>query len=158
VTARKLAPLGLVLKGGTWYLVALAGKTIRTYRAANIADAEETDEEFARPKGFDLAKHWSKSSRAYESSVYRERAQVRISPRGLVRLELLGPHVTEAATRTASKPDAQGWVRCTLPIESIEFGARELMRLGREVEILGPPLLRHYMAATLAAMAEMYRL
>ena len=30
---RKLGPLGLVLKGGVWYLVAQSGKAIRTYRA-----------------------------------------------------------------------------------------------------------------------------
>jgi predicted DNA-binding transcriptional regulator YafY len=157
VVSRKLGPLGLVLKGGTWYLIAQAGKAIRTYRAANISDAEASDEDFGRPKNFDLAKHWALSSRAYESGVYRERALVRISPRGRTRLELLGPYVMEGAERTASKPDGEGWIRCTLPIESIEFGARELMRLGEEVEVLGPPPLRRYMATTLAAMAKMHK-
>src|SRR6202000_376777 len=52
---RKLGPLGLVLKGGVWYLVAMSGKSIRTYRVAQMLDVEMTDETFARPKGFNLA-------------------------------------------------------------------------------------------------------
>src|SRR4029077_7349258 len=43
---RRLAPLGLVLKAGVWYLVAQSGNAVRTYRAANIHDAEVTDETF----------------------------------------------------------------------------------------------------------------
>ncbi len=152
--SRKLAPLGLVLKGGVWYLVAQSGRAIRTYRAANIQDAEITEETFARPRGFDLAAHWAKASRDYETGVYRERAEIKLSPRGVALLELLGPYVGEAHAKTASRPDAEGWVRSTIPIESIEHGARDLMRLGRDVEVIGPPLLRRYMAVTLSAMAK----
>jgi predicted DNA-binding transcriptional regulator YafY len=149
---RKLGPLGLVLKGGTWYLVAQSGKSIRTYRAANIHDAEVLDEPFARPKGFDLAAHWATSSRDYEAGVYRERAEVRLSPQGYALLELLGPYVTEAAARTMQKPDAKGWIRCTLPIETTSFGVRELMRLGDDVDVLGPPALLAHWRERLAAM------
>jgi predicted DNA-binding transcriptional regulator YafY len=149
---RKLGPLGLVLKGGTWYLVAQSGKAIRTYRAANIHDAEVLEEPFARQKGFDLAAHWAASSRDYEAGVYRERAEVRLSPQGYALLELLGPYVTEAAARTMQKPDAKGWVRCTLPIETISFGVRELMRLGDDVDVLGPPALLVHWRERLAAM------
>ena len=61
-------------------------------------------------------------------------------------LDLLGPYVTRAASETASKPDRAGWVRCKLPIESFDFGLRELMRLGTDVNVLGPPALRALMA------------
>ncbi len=155
--ARLLGPLGLVLKGGTWYLVAQAGKAIRTYRCANIADAVATDEPFTRPKGFDLAAHWEQASRDYESGVYRERAGVRLSPRGFSLLEMLGPYVTVAAEKSAGKPDASGWIRCTIPIETIAYGTRELMRLGDEVDVLEPPVLRKHWKATLAAMAKRAR-
>jgi len=154
--ALKLAPLGLVLKAGDWYLVAQIGKSIRTYRVANILDAEITDEPFDRPKAFDLAAHWAKSARAYEEGVYRESAEVRLSPRGLEMLELLGPYVKEAARGTA-KPDPDGWVRCTLPIESVRHGVHELIRLREEVEILGPPELRKAIVDVLSGMARHHR-
>lgn len=153
---RRLAPLGLVLKGGTWYLVAQKGKSIRTYRVANIQDAEIREEAFTRPKDFDLAAHWDRASRDYEAGVYREHADVRLSPKGLGLLDLLGPHVMRAAAKTAGTPDGAGWVRCTLPLESFDFGVRELLRLGEEVAVIGPPALRTQMARTAQRIAKVH--
>jgi predicted DNA-binding transcriptional regulator YafY len=157
IYGRKLGPLGLVLKGGVWYLVAISGKSIRTYRVAQMLDAQVTDEPFARPKKFDLAAHWEKSSRDYEAGVYREEAEVRLSPRGVDQLPALGPFIVAAAKASAGKPDRNGWVRCRLPLESFETGVRELMRLGDEVEIIGPPALRETLRASLAAIARRNR-
>jgi len=153
---RKVAPLGLVLKAGIWYLIARRDKSIRTYRAANIHDAEVCDEAFIRPKAFDLALHWAKAAREYEAGVYHAHADVRLSPTGMLLLELLGPHVTEAASRSAEKPDRHGWRRCTLPLESFDFGIRELMRLGEDVEVIGPAALRKQMAAAAKRIAQVH--
>jgi predicted DNA-binding transcriptional regulator YafY len=151
---RTLAPLGLVLKGGVWYLVAQGGKSIRTYRAARIRDAELCEETFERPRDFDLAAHWAEAARAYEAGVYRAVADVRLSPRGLELIDLLGPHVAEAAARSARRPNRAGWVRCLLPIESLDAGVRELMRLGEDVNVLGPPALRAQLVETAACVAR----
>ena len=153
VYPRKLGPLGLVLKGGVWYLVAQSGKSIRTYRVAQIVEAETSDEEFARPERFDLAAHWEQASHAYETGVYREQADVRLSPKGMQLVELLGPHVTEAVRKSA-KRNRRGWTRCTLPIETIRQAVRELMRLGDDVEVLGPPALRARIAEVSLAVAK----
>ena len=150
---RRLGPLGLVLKSGVWYLVAQSGRAIRTYRIAQIVDAEITDEVFTRSKNFDLATHWNQTSRTYEAGLYREQAEVKLSPRGIKLLDLLGAHVANAAAKSA-KREPDGWTHCTLPIESIRQGARELMRLGDDVEVLGPPALRACIAETAAAMAK----
>src|SRR5262249_49393532 len=50
VSSRRLNPLGLVLKAGTWYLVADSGGQMRTYRVSNIVELTPTDERFTRPK------------------------------------------------------------------------------------------------------------
>jgi predicted DNA-binding transcriptional regulator YafY len=153
---RRVGPLGLVLKGGVWYLVAQAGKRTLTYRVANIEGAQASDEPFARPEGFDLAAHWAKSSRDYELAYYRGHAQVRLSPRGLRLLAPLGPHVVAAAKESAGPPDADGWVACSLPIESLDDGVREMLRLGAEAEVVGPPALRARVVATLAEIGARY--
>src|SRR5262249_2906403 len=97
---RRLRPLGLVLKGGVWYLVGASGRAVRTYRVGQMVAAEITEESFVRPKNFDLAAHWNEASRAYEASLYNEQAEVSLSPRGMALIDLLGPHVKEAAARS----------------------------------------------------------
>jgi predicted DNA-binding transcriptional regulator YafY len=157
IYARKLGPLGLVLKGGVWYLVAMSGKSIRTYRVAQMLDVEAMDEAFARPKTFDLAEHWERSSSTYEAGVYREEALVRLSPKGMDRLEALGSHVAAAAADSAGKPDRDGWVRCRVPLENFDLGVRDMLRLGDEAEVLGPPAFRAQVAKTLKALTARYR-
>jgi len=154
---RKLGPLGLVLKGGTWYLVAQSGKSTRTYRVSAIFEPEMLDEAFARPRDFDLPAYWRRASEDYEAGLYGEMAEVRLSAKGMTRLDTLGHAVAEAARKTASRPDRQGWVRCMMPIETVEVGARELLRLGEDVEIEGPPALRKEMDRLLSAMLTRYR-
>lgn len=155
--ARRVRPLGLVLKAGTWYLVAQRGKLLRTYRASNIACAEMLDETFVRPKDFDLVAYWTKSSREYEAASYRENAVVRLSPRGRGTLDLLGPYVVASAAKTAGPPDKDGWVRCTIPLESVGYGVRELLRLGDDVEVLEPAPLRAELKKRLEDIARLYR-
>lgn len=154
VGPRRIAALGLVLKGGVWYLVAQDRQSIRTYKAANIERARVCAQGFTRPGGFNLAAHWARASSDYEAGVYHEQADVKLSPRGVDLLGLLGPFVVEAAARTSRKPDRKGWVRCTVPLESIDGGVRELMRLGNEVNVIGPPALRVRLAETAARFAR----
>jgi predicted DNA-binding transcriptional regulator YafY len=153
---RKVGPLGLVLKAGVWYLVAQKGNSFRTYRVGRISEAEVLDEPYSRPPRFDLAAWWERSSREFEESSYRESATVRLSPRGRLLLDLLGPYVAAAAAKTASEPDHKGWVSCTIPLESAGYGIGELMRLGVEVEVVSPAVLRSRMADTLREALRHY--
>jgi len=98
---RRLQPLGLVLKAGVWYLVAQVGDQPRTYRVSNIIDLAVTEEPFERPKDFDLTRFWVTSSRAFETSVYHSNATLRVTARGLAKLDVLGSLVAQAAAETA---------------------------------------------------------
>ena len=153
-TDRTLSPLGLVLKAGTWYLVAIGRSVPRTYRVDAIRALESTGESFERPSGFDLAAHWTASVQAFEASLYQGTATIRLSPLGMERLPVLAAAAVEMARRTVSPPDAAGWVQAEIPIETIDHAARELLKLGVEVEVLTPSELRQAMrdaATTLAA-------
>lgn len=44
----------------------------------------------------------------------------------------------------------------TLPVESAEVAAAELLRLGAEAEVLAPPQLRARMAEQAARLARLY--
>jgi predicted DNA-binding transcriptional regulator YafY len=152
---RRLHPLGLVLKAGNWYVVAERSDQRRTYRVSNIQALAATAERFTRPKDFDLVRFWTESSRAYEVGLYRDQAVLRASPRAIQRLERLGATVVDAARESAEAPDKEGWMRITIPIESVEQAAIDLLTLGTEAEILKPRELRRRLAATARAMAKM---
>ena len=154
VSSRRLNPLGLVLKAGTWYLVAESGGQMRTYRISNIVELSSTEEPFTRPKDFDLVRFWSASARAYEVGIYRDKAMLRVSARGFERLHWLGAAVLEAARETASAPDAKGWMTVEVPIESIDQATVYFLQLGTEAEVLKPRELRRRLAASAREMAK----
>ncbi|HEY1176430.1 MAG TPA: WYL domain-containing protein [Phytomonospora sp.] len=154
---RTLDPLGLVLKAGTWYLVAARGGKPRTYRVATIRSIEVLDDPAVRPPGFDLAAHWASGVAEYESRVSRTYARVSLSPRGFADLTDLLPTVPKRAGEDASPPDGDGWREVTLPMESTGHAVGQLLRFGRDARVLGPPELVAAMAAEIAAVADFYR-
>ena len=154
--SRRLKPLGLVLKAGVWYLVAQVGEQTRTYRVSHMLEATPSVERFARPRDFDLAVTWAGAARAYERGVYRDKAVLRASPAGMRRLELMGAPVARAAAETAGPPDSKGGRRVTIPIESVEQAATDLIRLGTEIEVLEPAALRKRIADLARAVTRVY--
>lgn len=147
-TARRvLEPLGLVLKAGAWYLVArVAGtpgeRTYRTYRLASLLGVTPSARVFKRPRGFDLARSWQVSSAKFESELRQLQVRARVSPRGLkwmlnARMQAAVVPATHSGLRAL--PD---WLEVLLPTESIEEGARQLLALGAEIEVIEPAALR----------------
>ncbi|MBA2280535.1 MAG: YafY family transcriptional regulator [Acidimicrobiia bacterium] len=156
---RTLDPLGLVLKAGTWYLVARCGDDLRTYRASRILAAEVLDERFDRPEGFQLADHWADSADAFERTKRVEEARCRVRASCVRELRwAIDPSAARAVEDQAAAlgADHDGWLELTIPTEKLEYLATELLRLGPNVEVLEPPELRDRMAETTAAMAAMY--
>jgi len=140
---RRLDPLGLVQKAGTWYLVARHGEDLRTYRVARIDAAEIRDERFERPDGFDLASWWAESSAAFDRSMLRTSVRVRLSPGAARRLaEVTDQVAAREALATAEPPDHAGVTTVDLPVESVEVAAHQLLSLAPEVEAVAPPELR----------------
>jgi predicted DNA-binding transcriptional regulator YafY len=153
---RRLQPLGLVLKAGVWYLIAQVGDQPRTYRISNITDLAVTEESFKRPKNFDLMRFWVTTSRAFETSVYHSSATLRVTARGLAKLDVLGSLVARAAAETATPQDADGWLSVTIPIESIDRAASGLIALGADAEVVEPLELRERLVTTVQELVHLY--
>ncbi len=156
VRDREVEPLGLVLKAGNWYLAALSEGKLRTFRLSSIQKLTVLETGFKRPPDFNLAQYWVQSAQRFEAGIYRDSAVLRVSPQGLKHLQRMPPAIAEAATRTAEAPDAQGWVRVVIPIESVEYAAHDLLRLRAEAEVLAPPALRERLADTAQRLAALY--
>jgi predicted DNA-binding transcriptional regulator YafY len=159
VVDRVLEPLGLVLKAGTWYLVASVPadhRGPRTYRVSRVHAAAALDESFERPTGFDLEAHWAGYQRDYEQRLFHDTATIRLSPAGRQLLFLIGAAAARAGHAAMSEPDADGWATTTVPTESVKHAHHALLQLGADVEVVAPAELRELVAASARAMVERY--
>jgi predicted DNA-binding transcriptional regulator YafY len=161
---RELEPYGLVLKAGVWYLVARAADPgagpaddLRVYRLERFTEVAPTGEGFERDEDFDLPGFWEERAAAFARSLLHEEVVVRLSPAGARRL----PHITDRAAAdealAAGTPDDEGRITVTLRVESHEVAYGQLLALGPEAELLGPPRLRERFAETAARIAALYR-
>jgi predicted DNA-binding transcriptional regulator YafY len=144
---RLLEPLGLVLKAGTWYLVARREGEMRTYRVARVETAELLDETFERPSHFDLPSYWLESSAAYERDVPRLEVVVRVDP-GFI--DELRDHVGEPSMATAEQlddHDPEGWTHLRLRMTYPDEAPARLLGMGSHIEVIGPPEARQRVVA-----------
>ena len=159
VVDRVLEPLGLVLKAGSWYLVASAredGRDPRTYRVSRIHTAAVRDEAFERPAGFDLQTHWADYQREYAQRLFRDTATIRLSADGRSLLFLIGSAAARAGQAAMQPPDPGGWARTVIPIESVRHAHHALLQLGADVEVIEPAELRALVAGSAQLMARRY--
>ncbi len=172
VVQRRLAPLGLVQKGGLWYLVAAADGQPRSYRVAYIESLAIEPEPAssvaaagtaataaaagtALLPGFDLQAYWTHFAADFEARMHAAQAQVRARPAALRPLARMS-HAMAQAVAAAPPSDALGWHHLTIPIESIEVAVGELLRLGPEVQAQGPPELLAALRRALQALNGVY--
>src|SRR3569832_1889221 len=91
---RRVAPLGLVLKGGSWYLAGQVDSSVRTYRIARVLDCTALDDPFDRPADFDLAAYWQAATLRLEAEMHPNVAVVRLARFGGKLLDALSqPYV-----------------------------------------------------------------
>lgn len=153
---RRVEPLGIVLKGGAWYLVAQVDQFPRTFRISRIRKAEMLEEHFHYPEAFDLEAYWSESIEHFERNLHPNRAEIRLSPWGIdMMVELLPPYVRAGAV-VSEHADTHGWRQVSLSVGSMSQATLEILRFGTEAEVIGPPELRAKMADVAAHLAKIY--
>jgi predicted DNA-binding transcriptional regulator YafY len=141
VVRRTLDPLGLVLKGGAWYLVARRSAGMRVYRVSRFASVRIREDGFDRPEGFELAAYWDEWSRSFEAS--RPRVEVTL-------------RASELALRFLPRDLRREDGVFVVGFESLEAAFRELLKFGPDAEVLEPLELRDRLAATAAEVAALY--
>ena len=148
-------PLGLVLKAGVWYLAARGAGKIRVFRVSNIFDPKADEATFEWPKDFRLPTWWQGEQARFEAELFATAATVRASPEGCKRLAQQSPRGADAVA-TAGAPDERGWREMTLMVEDSDHGAREMIALGAEVEVVVPDSFRARIGTLAQAIAVMH--
>lgn len=149
---RTVDPIGLVQKGSSWYMVGRVGHDFRTYRIAAVKALTTLEEGFERPKGFDLAEHWAKQLERFEQDLRQEVATVRATAFGRKLIAELGAYGEKVVAEAG--PEANGWAELTFPYETAEQGARVLLGIGPDVEVLAPESLRAEMRDMVGRIAQ----
>jgi predicted DNA-binding transcriptional regulator YafY len=154
---RTIGPLGLVLKGGVWYVIAVTDGQFRTYRASRVVEATLLDDPVERPDDFDLAAYWAESSAAYERDAPTVEVVVRIAEEQAWRIaDVYGRAALDAAERL-DEPDPDGWLRLRLKVSWPDEVATRLLAVGPSLEVLEPADVRDRVIATAGRVVARYR-
>lgn len=163
VISRELAPLGLVLKGNTWYLVAAGADqagpdfaAIRTFRVSEMLDVVGLDRRFDQPVSFNLAGHWRESTALFEKELLHGLlATVIVDDQALRAVEAHRlPAIRDAGRAAIPRKDGRRELR--LPLESVSHAIPVLRALGPGIEVVAPAELRASVIADLRELLAPY--
>ncbi|HEX6817570.1 MAG TPA: YafY family protein [Ktedonobacterales bacterium] len=132
-------PLGLVVKGSVWYLVATIEGSPRTYRVSRIQRAEVLEEPAARPPDFDLVAYWEQSAKEFRANLPRYPVRVRVEPDLVGYLRYAGRYMR---VEHIEQPDPDGWVPVTLIFEVDHAACEFVLGFGARIEVIEPAELR----------------
>lgn len=132
-SVRRVQPLGLVLKGSAWYLVALTEEGQRTYRVSRVESLAVTGDPVVRPEGFDLGETWAEAADLFA----RRFATVAVR---LAVQEGAEASLARDLGRSVTLVPVEGGFECRFP--STEVAVTVLARLGDHVEVVSPPEVR----------------
>jgi predicted DNA-binding transcriptional regulator YafY len=149
---RIVDPLGLVVKGMTWYLVARTPRGMRTYRVSRMRAVTPLTISFERPARFNLAKHWKKSVTELEAQRRRYSATLLLSPQAAE--SLIRWCVATPATTPLPEGTPAGWVAMRVDFESEEQALFVALGMGARVRVVEPQEMRHRVAAETKAMSD----
>lgn len=141
----RVDPLGLVVKHGVHYLVAVHRGRVTTFRVSRFHSARRLEESVTVPESFDLAEHWARFVSEFETKLRPVRARLRIAAadREALRRSLPGAptEAALAATAVTQAADASDILTLDITVEALPIAAAQLCAVP-SVEILFPDDLR----------------
>jgi predicted DNA-binding transcriptional regulator YafY len=150
-STRTVHPLGLVVKGKLWYLIAGTESGQRTFRVDRVRSVEITDEALVRPPGFDLSEAWS----AVVETVDAKRAPYE----AIAHVEAHAVEWLRRAWGTRAHPGRtlpDGRVEVRLRGYSAPQVAAEVAGFGSQVEVVSPEEVRTHLARIGAELTSRY--
>lgn len=148
---RNVDPIAIVLKAGIWYLIGRA-ETLRVYRISNVRTLNLRGETFTRPANFDVSTFWNNWTKDFETRIRSERARLRVTSRGLRRLNNMGLNPLKIIPVT----DHPGMSDVELAVEDETSAVREILSLGAEAKVIDPESLRNAVQSEISKLVKHY--
>jgi predicted DNA-binding transcriptional regulator YafY len=128
-----VAPLGLVAKTRTWYLVAARpDRAVRTYRLSRLTSASMTNEPFTRPRNFDLLAYWADAQRRFRATLPSYPIVVRVRDNAVRRFRPTAP----------VQPERDGWSIVEADLENAHEACAAVLAQCGDAEVITPAELR----------------
>ncbi|HET7578660.1 MAG TPA: WYL domain-containing protein [Bacillales bacterium] len=153
VVKRKAEPLGLIMKGRIWYLVAAVDGKFRTYRISRFIEVQKTDENFVRPKDFHLAEYWEDSTSSFVKDLPRYPAIIKVERRLVGRIRSSWRF---ARIQQVKDIESEGNSVIEIDFETEHEGCQYMLSLGTKGEVLEPEALRKRVQKTAEEVAAFY--
>ncbi|MGG1518515.1 YafY family protein [Paenibacillus oryzisoli] len=149
-----VSPLGLVLKGSVWYLVALnEQEEYRNYRVSRIVQVEAASEGFARPESFHLAEYWKMSKLAFSESLPVFHVKVVAAPEVVSRMTFTDKFIVKVTEQ--ARPD-DGMLDITLSFHTEQEAVQYVLGFGGAVKLIEPSRLIPLIVQQALAVIGMY--
>ena len=149
-----VTPLGLVVKGDHWYLLAARADAteVRTYRMDRVRSVELSAEPAERPADFDLDREWQRISTFVDQQRSRVHATLRLPRR---HLWVLRDHFGSYLDILDESDEDRVEVR--VGAHSARSIAEQLAGWGATVQVVQPESVRRELAAIGAELVDSYR-
>jgi predicted DNA-binding transcriptional regulator YafY len=138
----EIAPLGLVSKLNTWYLMGMADGYLRVIRVRDICEVKIMEQGFYRDENFNLVTAWMDWCREYQEHRPIYRVKIKVAPELSNQLNLYLGEMVRFEIMKTEPGDESGWMVIGIYFENF-FRAREsILSMGRAVEVLEPEALK----------------
>ncbi|MBV9872522.1 MAG: YafY family transcriptional regulator [Frankiaceae bacterium] len=152
-STRDVHPLGLVVKGSTWYLVAGTDAGQRTFRVGRITSCELLGEPCDRPPDFDLGEAWERIAANIEEMRSPHHVDAIVDADVVNILRWL---FDKQLTVLTAEPDADGRFPVRVGGHHVEQIAGQLAGFGDRVTVTGPAEARAHLAKLGAELVASY--
>jgi predicted DNA-binding transcriptional regulator YafY len=155
-STRVVHPLGLVVKGSVWYLVAGTDAGQRTFRVGRITSCEPTGAPCERPADFDLAEAWERIAANIEEMRSPHHIDAIVDADLLPVLRWIFDKQLTVITEPADSGEATARATVRIGGHDVERLAAQVAGFGTRITVTAPAAARDYLGRVGSELVAAY--